>query len=119
MSDKILDDIKLDLGLPDDYDVFDPTVRRHINSAFARATQLGLGPPQGFRIVTGNETWGEFISDREDMEDVKSLVYLHTKLLFDPPATSFQIAAIEHQIQKFEWTLNVKREDEEWTEPTP
>jgi len=119
VSDKILDDIKLDLGLPDDYDVFDPTVRRHINSALGRLASLGIGPPQGFRVVAGTETWDQFLGDRTDMDDVKSFVFLHTKLLFDPPATSFHIAAIEQQIQKLEWTLNVKREDEEWTEPMP
>lgn len=118
MSNKILEDIKLDLGLPDDYNVFDPTIRRHINSAFARATQIGLGPPQGFRVITGNETWDQFIADRADMDNVKSLIFLHAKMLFDPPATSFHIAAIEQQIEKLEWTLNVQREDEEWTEPT-
>ena len=52
------------------------------------------------------------------MDNVKSLIFLHAKMLFDPPATSFHIAAIEQQIEKLEWTLNVQREDEEWTEPT-
>ena len=118
MAEKILDDVKLDLGLPPDYDAFDPTIRRHINSAFSRAATLGLGPAQGFRVITGNETWEDFISDREDMDAVKSFIFLHAKLLFDPPATSFHIAAIEQQIQKLEWTLNVQREDVEWTPPT-
>lgn len=119
MADIILEDIKLDLGLPDDYDAFDPTVQRHINSAFSRATQLGLGPPQGFKIQTGTETWQSFLGDAGDLEDVKAFIFLTVKLLFDPPATSFHIAAVEKQIEKLEWTLNVKREDEEWTEPTP
>lgn len=117
MADKILEDIKLDLGLPEDYDIFNPSIRRHINSAFGRAAGLGLGPPQGFRVVTGDETWEEFISDREDMDEVKAFIFLQTKLFFDPPATSFHIAAIEQQINKLEWTLNAKREDAEWTDP--
>lgn len=115
----ILDDIKLDLGLPPDYDVFDPSVRRHINSAFARLTQLGLGPPQGFKIKTGSETWEDFLGDAEDRDDVKGFIFLRTKMYFDPPATSFHIAAIEEQLKELAWTLNAKREAEEWTEPPP
>lgn len=101
----IVDDIKLDLGLPPDYDVFDPSVIRHINSAFSRATQLGLGPAQGFRITTGAETWDEFLGDFENLDGAKAFVFLRVKLLFDPPATSFHIAAVEKQIEELSWTL--------------
>lgn len=102
----IADDIKLDLGLPPDYDVFDPTVIRHINTAFSRATQLGLGPEQGFKLRTGTETWEEFIGDFEDLDAVKGYIFLRVKLLFDPPATSFHIAAVEKQLEELTWTLS-------------
>jgi hypothetical protein len=112
----ILNDIKLDLGLSADYDAFDPTVIRHINSAFSRLGQLGIGPPQGYKIANDQNTWSEILAD-DRFEDAKAYIFLKVKMLFDPPPTSFAIAAIQDQIREYEWTLNVKREEEEWTEP--
>jgi hypothetical protein len=40
-------------------------------------------------------------------------------MLFDPPATSFHIRAMEDQIKEIEWRLNVHREETEWTDPAP
>lgn len=118
MTESILESIKLDLGVPADYAVFDQTIIRHINSAFSTAGQLGLGPPQGFKIQDGSASWDTFLED-DRREDVKAYVFLKVRMLFDPPATSFAIAAIQDQIKELEWRLNVKREDEEWTEPIP
>lgn len=114
----ILDDIKLDLGIPNDYDVFDPTVKRHINTAFSRLAQLGVGPPQGFKVVDDSTTWDAILTD-DSLEDVKAYVFLRVKMLFDPPGTSFVIAAMEKQLEELAWTINVKKEGEEWTQPPP
>lgn len=118
MSESILNNVKLDLGLAEDYDAFDPVIIRHINSAFGTAGQLGLGPPQGFKIQGEATTWDSFLDD-DRLEEVKAYIFLKVKMLFDPPATSFAITAVQDQIKELEWRLNVKREDEEWTEPTP
>lgn len=119
MTDSILNSIKADLGLMADYDVFDPSIIRHINSAFGTLNQLGLGPPQGFRIQSDADDWESFLNGDQHLEDVKSFVFLKVKMLFDPPPTSFAISAVQDQIKELEWRLNVKREDEEWTEPIP
>jgi len=115
----ILDDVKLDLGLPPDYDVYDPSVQRHINTAIARLVQLGIGPPQGFRLKTGTETWEQFLGATEEFEDAKGYIFQRVKLMFDPPATSFHIAAVEKQLEELAWTLNAKWEVTGWTPPTP
>lgn len=118
MTDSILDSIKLALGLPPDYAAFDPAIVMHINSAFGTANQLGLGPPQGFKIQDNSTTWDAFLND-DRMEEVKAYIYLKVRLLFDPPTLSFVLTALQEQARELEWRLNVKREDEEWTHPTP
>jgi hypothetical protein len=46
-------------------------------------------------------------------------VFLKTRQLFDPPTTSYLIAATERQIQELEWRLNVHREETGWVDPDP
>ena len=80
----------------------------HINSVFSTLQQLGVGPVTGFFITGNDETWGDFIGESTLINSVKSYVSLKVRLIFDPPATSFVIAAMEKQVQEFEWRLNVQ-----------
>lgn len=48
--DSILVSIKKLLGIAADYTHFDPDIIMHINSAFSVLTQLGVGPPEGFKF---------------------------------------------------------------------
>jgi hypothetical protein len=118
LSESILVSIKHAVGIPDDYDVFDPDVIMHINTAFATLNQLGIGPAQGFRIEDESATWDSVLNGDDRFNDAKSYVFLRVRMLFDPPSTSFLLEAMKEQIKEFEWRLNVKREEEEWTPPT-
>lgn len=117
MTDSILDSTKKVLGLAKDYDAFDEDVLMHINSTFFNLQQLGVGPVGGFIIEGRDETWESFEVDMTLYSAIKSYVYLSVRLLFDPPATSFGITAMEKQKEEFEWRLNVQREATEWQEP--
>lgn len=108
-KDSILDSTKKILGLDPEYTAFDLDVIMHINSAFFELNQLGVGPERGFSIADSESKWQEFIGE-ESIEAVKTLVALKVRLLFDPPATSFHLKAVEDQIAKFEWRLNVHME---------
>lgn len=108
-SDSILDTTKKILGLESEYTAFDLDLIVHINSAFFELTQLGVGPDKGFSISDKTSKWDEFIGE-ESINAVKSLMALKVKLMFDPPSTSFHLKAIEDQIAKFEWRLNVHME---------
>lgn len=79
----------------------------NINSAFSILHQLGVGPENGFKITGENEVWSDFLGDSNVLEDVKIYVYLKTKLIFDPPANSFLVNAIQDEIKELEWRLNV------------
>lgn len=109
--DSILDGTKKAIGLGADYDVFDPDLVMHINSVFFTLNQLGVGPDSGFAITGPNETWATFLGADLRLNAVKSYVFLKVRLLFDPPATSFAIAAMEKQAQEYEWRLNVHVEN--------
>lgn len=117
--DSILTSTKKILGIAEDYTVFDPDIITHINTAFSTLTQLGVGPAEGFMIEDDTPVWVDFIGDDLQYNSVKSYVFLRVRQLFDPPSTSYLIAAYERQIQELEWRLNVHREETGWVDPDP
>lgn len=119
MTNSILDSVKGNLGLSADYDVFDDVLIMHINSVFATLHQLGLGPTDALEITSNANAWSEFIASTKNIGSVKTYTYLKVRLYFDPPSTSFAIAAMEKQIEELEFRLNVVREGTSWVDPTP
>ena len=118
MADKlnmesILTSMKKMLGgvMGEHIDVFDTDLIIHINSIFMILHQLGVGPVKPFIVKDASTTWDEFISDRDDIESVKTYMYLKLKLIFDPPTTSFVLTSYENQIKELEWRLNVQVEN--------
>lgn len=109
----ILDSIKKKLGVGADYDVFDLDIMTHINTAFMTLNQLGIGPTEGFAIENAEATWDTFLGASASplLSSVKSHIYFKVRLAFDPPPTSFHIAAIEKQIQELEWRLLILRDE--------
>lgn len=111
MENKILDDVKVGIGLMPEYTAFDEILTIHINSVFMILTQLGVGPTGGFRLNTGSETWAEYLPDGfENFESVKSYICLKVRLLFDPPSSSTHMNAINESIKELEWRLNLEAE---------
>jgi hypothetical protein len=118
LTQSILESVKKNLGMHEDDTSFDQDVLTHINSVFADLSQLGLGPVEGYMIEGSEETWDSYLGGDPNLNSVKSYVYLRVRLLFDPPATSFLMSAMNEQIQKLEWRLNVQREGVAWRDPT-
>lgn len=110
MSESILDSTKKILGLSSEYTAFDPDIISHLNSALASVGQLGVGPEAGFMIIDNTATWADFLGDDIMYNTVKSYVYLKVRILFDPPATSFHVKAIEDQMSELEWRISAHRE---------
>ena len=110
MSESILESTKKILGIESDYTAFDMDIIMHINSALATLHQLGIGPEEGFMIEDASAEWGELLDDDPRLNQVKSYIYLKVRVVFDPPTTSFVLAAFEKQIQEHEWRINVYRE---------
>jgi hypothetical protein len=119
MTDSILTSIKKNLGVPEDYTVFDPDIIIYINSALATLTQLGVGPAEGFMIEDETATWSTYLGADPRLNPVKTYIQLRVRMLFDPPQTSYLIEAMKQQIQEHEWRLNVHMEATLWTDPDP
>lgn len=120
METSILTSTKKILGIAQDYTAFDLDVLTHINATFSTLTQLGIGPPEGFMIDDEDSDWSDFLDDSDpDQAQVKSYVYLKVRMLFDPPTTSYLLAAMNQQIEQFEWRLSVSREEATWVDPDP
>lgn len=110
MEQSILTSTKKVLGIAKEYTAFDEDILMNINTAFSTLTQLGVGPVEGFAIEDDTATWDSLLEGDPRYNNVKSFVHLRVRLLFDPPATSFAIAAIEKQLEELTWRINVQRE---------
>ena len=108
--DNILSSIKKLLGIPAEETAFDSDIIMHINSVFMILTQLGVGPSDGFTISDDYSLWSDFIPDGQNLELVKSYMYMKVRLLFDPPTNSSVLTSMEKIINEFEWRLNVQAE---------
>lgn len=108
--ESILTSVKKMLGITEEYEHFDSDIIMHINSVFMILNQLGVGPPKGFIITDKFATWADFIQSGENLESVKTYVYMKVKLLFDPPLSSAVMEAMKQMINEFEWRLNVQAE---------
>lgn len=110
VKDSILNSTKKILGLDASYDVFDLDIITHINSAFFNIKQLGAGPVEGFVIEDENDKWSDFSEDKLILANVKNLVFLKVKMIFDKEATGYSLAAHQELIKEAEWRLNVEAE---------
>ena len=104
--DSILNSIKKLLGITEEQTAFDADIVMAINTSLASLTQIGVGPSAGFAIQDSTALWSDFIGDRQDLESVKSYVYLKTRLMFDPPQSSSVIEAIKENMSEIEWRVS-------------
>lgn len=112
MAQSILDSTKKILGVPADYDVFDVDIVMHINSALSTLNQLGVGPVDGFAIEDGEPTWEDFLGGDKRLNNVQTFVYLNVRFLFDPPSTSYLLAAQKSLIEELTVRISIQRENE-------
>ena len=111
MADSILNSTKKILGLAADYTAFDLDIITHINGVFSTLDQIGVGPVGGFYIEDEEETWDDFTAPPNQLNLVRTYVFLKVRMLFDPPGTSYLIEAMNKQIQEHEYRLNLFREN--------
>lgn len=111
MEPSILKSTKKILNVPPDYTAFDIDIITHINSAFSVLNQLGVGPTTGFMIESDEEVWDDFEVPTNQINLIRTYIYLKTKILFDPPGTSFLLDAVKEQIIEQEWRLSAFRDE--------
>ena len=107
METSILKTTKKNLGLAADYTDFDPEIIGYINTALATMTQVGVGPTEGFQIQDEFAEWGHLLGGDPRLNAVINYVSMSVRLMFDPPATSFGINAIQEQLNQMVWRIEV------------
>lgn len=119
MENSILKSTKKVLNIDPDLTVFDTDILMHINSAFFKLNQLGIGPANGFRIEDATPTWDLFYGDDIRYDAVKTYVYLSVRILFDPPTSGAHMDALKEQLLEYGWRLSTLREEKDWVNPNP
>jgi len=105
--DSILDTVKKSLGVPKDHTEFDVDIIMHINSTFAKLYQMGVGPRDSvFSIEDSEGAWSDFVQDRDQIEMVRSFMYIEVRLMFDPPTASL-LSSLQERQKEYEWRLTV------------
>lgn len=110
MEQSILTSTKQILGLDEGYTAFDLDICTHINAAFSVLHDLGLDPAGGFTVQDKSTLWEEYPVNLDQLNMIKSYVWLKVRNLFDTPTSSFAIDAAKEQIAEFEWRIAHKRE---------
>lgn len=114
MEASILTTVKTSLGIESDDTSFDPDILMFTNSVLATLNQVGVGPENGFEIEDAAATWDEFLDGDSRLNNVKAYVYLKVRMLFDPPATSFAIQALNDNARELETRIYIASEVEKW-----
>ena len=104
-SGSILDTVKKALGIPEDYNVYDPDILMHINTALMGLNQVGVGPSDGFYVADKTSRWSDFTEHTVLLAGIPTYVYVKVKIMFDPPKSSFGLDALTKTAEKLEWRL--------------
>lgn len=111
LAESVLQSTKKILGIPESQIAFDVDVLTHINSAFSILSQLGVLVEEGFDVPDDDSvTWADLGLPIAWIQAIRTYVFLKTQLLFDPPTTSFLLAARQKQVEEHEWRLSMMRE---------
>lgn len=106
MEESILTSIKKLLSIAVEDKSFDQDIIININSVFMILNQIGVGPEKTFSIKDGTSKWIDFIGDNDELDAVKTYIYLKVKMVFDPPASSSIMENYNELISEYEWRLN-------------
>lgn len=109
MEDSILTSVKSVVRLTERENAFDPEVIMHINASLAEVGQLGISP---IFIEDKEALWSDLEIPSDQLNLLKTYVYLNVRLLFDPPDAGFLVTSMQNQRDKYEWRLRVMRDDE-------
>lgn len=106
--DSILNSIKKVLGIYEEDTSFDVDIMMHINTVIMILRQMGIGPANGYSISSSYDNWDDYLKDSSLIESVKTYIALKVRLIFDPPASSAIIEAMNRTISELEWRLNAQ-----------
>lgn len=111
MKSSILNDVKNALGVPEEEEHFDRDIVMHINTSIFILNQAGVGPKGGYSITNDEDTWEDFLEDKQ-LHAVKTYIYLSVRELFDPPEGSSAILeSIQKNMEELLWRLMIDQDE--------
>lgn len=97
-------------GLEGTDEYFDPDLLIHINTALFELYQVGIGE-KGYSVTDDSQTWADYLGERVDeFQAVKDYVYLYTKNIFDPSASSSVQTAMQNTADRILYRLREQNE---------
>lgn len=106
MEDNILKTIKKLIGGSVEDNSFDLDLLIHINTVFAILNRIGYAPENKF-ICDEKSKWSDYLTGSEDLEMIKTYIYLKVKMIFDPPTSSVYAEAIKNNIAELETSISL------------
>lgn len=104
---RIVETIKLMLGIETDYTPFDTEIMAYINGVCGTLYQLGV-TEEPFLLTSVEQTWEDMLGDNLDILGfVYNYIYMKVKLLFDPPGSSYAVQAFKEGADEYEWRIRV------------
>jgi hypothetical protein len=113
LTNSILKDIRVAVGIAADVVDFDGEIIPHINSAISELNQIGIGNP--LVVVDDKQLWSELqnpdqTSGNLSFQMVPQFIGLSTKILFDPPPPS-SVQYYASSVEKLLWRLKFAYEE--------
>lgn len=109
-EDSILKSIKGFLGIQEEDEDFDQDILLHINTMLSTLYQIGVGD-ESKHVFGSEETWADLFYDVPELIDlIKEFIFLKTRLLFDPPSSSFVLNALAEQVDEAQWRIHIQAE---------
>lgn len=110
MDESILISVKEFLNIQRDYHSFDSEIMMHINSSIFKLFDFGVVKDQKFRVTGENEKWSDLLSDEDNLEAAKEYIFINTKLIFDPPQSSFVVETLKEIAKEDAWRLTARND---------
>ena len=106
--DSILNTIKKACNVAEDDTSFDTDLIMYTNSVFMNLSQIGMVQADNFSIANSSTTWDALLPEDDSLIAVQTYISLKVRTLFDPPASSAAMEAINKTIAELEWRINGK-----------
>ena len=115
MSKTILEDIKILMPIPLEETSFDSMLLIYIESAFSSLHDVGV--KMSTLSCDAESTWQSVFPhfDEQNIKNIRTYVYIETKLLLDPPTIGAVMAVFKEKSAETLWRIssNVKMVEKE------
>lgn len=113
LTNSILEDVRIAVGLSKDTSDFDTELLMHVNASIGKLNQNGVG--KDLVVEDKTATWGDLQDPTQDEYNqhykmVPLFIMLSTKSLFDPPPPS-SVQYHQSSIEQLLWRLKIAYEE--------